>query len=483
MSSMLEKIFCCLLSLLFCLPHAGAFQIFNDVPPAFTESDLRVPAYVEHNYTPETPPQPSQDIFPVLNCKLQPLIIGEIYAEFGGTARIYLINNNRTDFQRPSSNMYILNISIVWHNSIKTTRAVGKYADTGEKVDLGIWNFETPKEAGKYLYNFEITVFAMDFNTGLWAGPRNISFKESEMEVTALGTPYQNIIVNNEKEIYSEINSLARPTGLVEAKLREIRANTTENYTTHLLLGIFEYVCGIEYAQEPNGSDYWQTPDETITRNSGDCEDFAILLSSLVSAAGGTARFCYTNNHAFAVVYIGENFSEIKRAVDGYYFHKMNMVFVKDNFGYWVVADPAGEPYLGGLPVSGIPTGRNDDQTWEWHLNSTYMGMIDITLKDYKTISSYLLYIYVLIIIIFTSIAVILLYFYSIPRCALCGRRIKKQEIVRCQNCDTPYHVSCFSTLYFCKCCNAGTGLLEEGQNENSGSSTQQFSMDGQKQR
>ncbi|MCX8174513.1 MAG: hypothetical protein N3F63_07935 [Thermoplasmata archaeon] len=451
---MWKEITCCFLVLSFCLPHASAFELFSDIPPAFGEEDLRIPEYVEYNYTPEPPPQPAQDIFPVVNCKLQPLIIGEIYAEFGGTARVYLMNNNRTDFQRPSSNMYIINISIVWHNSIKTTKAVGKYADVGEKVDLGIWNFETPKEAGRYLYNFEITVFAMDFSTGLWAGPRNISFKESELEVVALGVPYQNRVIVNEKVIYQEINFLARPTALVEAKLGEIKMNTTQRYTTHLLLGIFQFACEIEYAQEANGTDYWQTPDETITKNAGDCEDFAILISSLVAAAGGTARFCYTNNHAFAVVYVGKNYSEIQRAVESYYFHKMNMVFVKDDLGYWVVADPAGEPYLGGLPVSGIPTSRNN-LTWDWHLNSTFIGFIDVTLKEYRPLSSYLVYLYAGIIVVLIAVVISLFYSYSIPRCTHCGKRIKKQEITRCQLCDAPYHSSCFSGLYFCRRCNA----------------------------
>ncbi|MEM3494095.1 MAG: hypothetical protein QXD15_07045, partial [Thermoplasmata archaeon] len=297
---MWKKILPWLLFLSFSFPCVSGFELFTDTPPAFTEEDLRVPEYVEFNHTPEPPPAPTQDIFPVVNCKLQPLIIGEIYAEFGGTARIYLINNNRSDFQRPSTDLYVINISIIWHSSIKTTKSVGKYVPAGEKVDLGIWNFETPARGGTYLYNFELTVFGKDLSTGNWAGPRNLTFKESEIEVLPLGSPYKNKVIANEKNIYSEINILARPTPTVERKLEDIRANTTRGYTTLLLLGIFEFVCGIEYAQEPNGTDYWQTPDETMGLGAGDCEDFAILIASLVSAAGGTVRFCYTSNHAFA---------------------------------------------------------------------------------------------------------------------------------------------------------------------------------------
>ncbi|MGB9636316.1 MAG: transglutaminase domain-containing protein [Thermoplasmata archaeon] len=433
--------------------HPG-LQIFDDTPPSFSKGNLVAPEFVPYSQPFEIPPVPSQDFYPIVNCKLQPIIIGEIYARFGGAAHVYLQNNDPMDFQKPSSDLFILNISIVWHNSIKTTKPVQKYVNAGNKSDLGIWNFKAPDQPGKYLYNFEITAFARDAHTNQWAGPRNISFKESEIEVVSLGNYQKNEVVKNEKEIYGKINSLSKPTALVNSKIEELKKNSTSTYTTALLLEIFEYACTINYSQEPSGVDYWQSPDETISRASGDCEDFAILISSLVSGAGGTARFAYTSNHAFAIIYIGTNFTEIQSAVNLYYHHNLNMVFFEDEFGYWVIADPAGEPYLGGLPVSGIPCSEKNG-TWLWYLNSSYIGIIDITLLDYTSFSQYLPYIYIAVILTLSTLSLVVIYVYSKPVCAQCEMRIKKDVVAYCPVCGAPYHNTCLSSLYFCKKCNA----------------------------
>ncbi len=57
------------------------------------------------------------------------------------------------------------------------------------------------------------------------------------------------------------------------------------------------------------GKDYWQTPEETLTYRTGDCEDFSILLCSLLRAYGIDARRVYValgvdgeeDGHAFVM--------------------------------------------------------------------------------------------------------------------------------------------------------------------------------------
>jgi hypothetical protein len=41
------------------------------------------------------------------------------------------------------------------------------------------------------------------------------------------------------------------------------------------------------------GEDYWQTPEETLTYNTGDCEDFSVLLCSLLRTYGISAERVY----------------------------------------------------------------------------------------------------------------------------------------------------------------------------------------------
>ena len=45
--------------------------------------------------------------------------------------------------------------------------------------------------------------------------------------------------------------------------------------------------------QQRWGEDYWQTPEETLSYHTGDCEDFAILLCSLLRAYGIDAERVY----------------------------------------------------------------------------------------------------------------------------------------------------------------------------------------------
>lgn len=42
---------------------------------------------------------------------------------------------------------------------------------------------------------------------------------------------------------------------------------------------------GYNYISDGN-TDYWQTPEETIARRGGDCEDFAILINDWLDACG-----------------------------------------------------------------------------------------------------------------------------------------------------------------------------------------------------
>ena len=57
------------------------------------------------------------------------------------------------------------------------------------------------------------------------------------------------------------------------------------------------------------GEDYWQTPEETLSYSTGDCEDFSILLCSLLRAYGIGAERVYValgvddeeDGHAFLI--------------------------------------------------------------------------------------------------------------------------------------------------------------------------------------
>ena len=85
----------------------------------------------------------------------------------------------------------------------------------------------------------------------------------------------------------------------------------------------------IEYMsdEEQRGvDDYWQTPEETLSLGTGDCEDFAILLCSLLRAYGIDAEQVYVTlgvdderyTHAFLIEdwYLGGEWREIEPQAD-----------------------------------------------------------------------------------------------------------------------------------------------------------------------
>jgi hypothetical protein len=59
------------------------------------------------------------------------------------------------------------------------------------------------------------------------------------------------------------------------------------------------------------GEDYWQTPEETLSHSSGDCEDFSVLLCSLLRAYGIDAERVYVvlgiDNEEYGHAFLIEN--------------------------------------------------------------------------------------------------------------------------------------------------------------------------------
>ena len=69
-----------------------------------------------------------------------------------------------------------------------------------------------------------------------------------------------------------------------------------------------------KYVNDPTrtGSDYYSLASRSISLGfAGDCDDFSIVMASLVAAVGGTPRImfgkCGNGGHAFAEVLIGDS--------------------------------------------------------------------------------------------------------------------------------------------------------------------------------
>jgi len=72
-------------------------------------------------------------------------------------------------------------------------------------------------------------------------------------------------------------------------------------------------VSRITYLQEPEGRDEWQSAKETLKKETGDCEDFAILIGATLLKASMLVRFKIVQtegnyfNHIYPFSYDGKN--------------------------------------------------------------------------------------------------------------------------------------------------------------------------------
>lgn len=101
---------------------------------------------------------------------------------------------------------------------------------------------------------------------------------------------------------------------IVRAKALEIASRAPGSYSIGQVCEIYNYVnSGWRYINDPSSrGDYINSASESIEIGEragcagvGDCEDFAVLMASLIEAIGGKTRIIHTTRHAYAEVYIG----------------------------------------------------------------------------------------------------------------------------------------------------------------------------------
>ena len=125
------------------------------------------------------------------------------------------------------------------------------------------------------------------------------------------------------EEIQGEITRIIEAdvdNTIVISKAHEIirDAGCPGPYHPNQFLAIFDYLMSSwNYVSDPLGPDHFRPPSQTITvgdnigcSGSGDCDDFAILMSALIEEIGGTTRIILaygpTSGHAYTEVYLGK---------------------------------------------------------------------------------------------------------------------------------------------------------------------------------
>ena len=180
----------------------------------------------------------------------------------------------------------------------------------------------------------------------------------------------------------SSIESINKALDINSSVVRNITAKATGNYSDYCInkiCDIYEYMiygerCGGGWLYEDDSIELGDFSPASMTvftgekigrSGKGDCDDFAILMASLITGTGGTARIMLTDDHMYTEVYLGKSnnknttdtleWIKNKYQVEDLYCHRSN------DLGIWLNLDYGrypGSPFEDAKKNETIPIGK-----------------------------------------------------------------------------------------------------------------------------
>jgi len=367
--------------LLLSIPISGCL---NSSIIGFIESDLVVPEirYVQNE--PPALPTPLSGSTPTYSYILD-WAISEVFVDYGGVMDLWINNTGPRD-------IFVYGYGLKWINTTSVySRDSEAYVHPDERVALGLLAFQGPLLAEPTLYSINLKIAVRTTSGTSWHDYGAVTAADRIVDVSELVRWHNHTIEKNLKEYYNKVNSRINLTA-VNGIVGMIRSEFPGTYNILQIAQAFEWVySNIEYETDA-GIDYWQSTDETLARRTGDCEDQAILLASIINALGGNARVNIINEHAFPTVFVLKNGIEssnishelgsIRSSLSSYYGTALNVCFLNDSMGYWLVVDTTGSPYAGGLPTLSSPSDQtsNPGISFDWSfIDTDWLITVDVT--------------------------------------------------------------------------------------------------------
>ncbi len=259
-----------------------------------------------------------------------------------------------------------------------------------EEQCLGVLSARMPEGEDEPTLNIVLWLFAST-SEGKWHEYEPQFLEEFTVEAKPVPQKLDPLYKYNTLPYFEILNGLVEPEDLA---VRKAAAESSEEYpgafNIYQVCALFDRVSvDIGYINDPRGNDIWEPANATLKIGAGDCEDQAILLASLIEAVGGTTRLYLTDNHAFAAAYIGNETGTTNAIIKGVraYYGNVDVYYLTDDYGSWLMLDPSSSLYAGGLPGTTAPaklaTGENPDtpvDSWTF-LNTSGVQVIDISLE------------------------------------------------------------------------------------------------------
>jgi len=261
----------------------------------------------------------------------------------------------------------------------------------GEEQNLGIIAVQIPEEEKA---SFSIVLWLLaSTSEGKWHEYDPYFMNGYTVDLKPMPEKSTPKYIYNPAYYFKKINRLvesAEPS--VRNKAAEVARSYPGAYNIYQVCALFDMVKEeIEYVNDPRGNDIWEPANVTLKIGAGDCEDQAILLSSMIEAVGGTTRVYLTDTHAFAAVFIGNGTASTNTAVKGIraYYGNVDANYLTDEYGSWLMLDPTSSLYAGGLPGKTAQAkvqavGENETyRSWTF-LNTNTVKVIDISVRPMK---------------------------------------------------------------------------------------------------
>jgi len=341
----------------------------------FTESDLNPPVIANVDDQPPTLPTPLVGGTPTYRYTLD-WTMTEVFVFYGGAMNLSIRNTGDGD-------LFVYGYGLRWTNSsLVYSRDAEAYVHPDEKIGLGLLAFSGPPEAVPTLYSIILKVAVRIGSDAGWHDYGDVISADRVADVRELVPPHSYSLEKNVKDYYNKVNAQVNFTA-TEDVVRVIRSLQPGPYSTLQIACAFDWVqSNIEYVADVGG-DYWQSAEETLQKRTGDCEDQAILMASIIGALGGNARVNIINEHAFSTVFICSDvwgLNLVWSSLISYYGTTHRICFLNDSLGYWLVVDTTGFPYAGGLPATSSPSSSTDTTAWTFD-DSNWLVTVDATGK------------------------------------------------------------------------------------------------------
>ena len=365
------------IAILLSISIVGGLVLTRPLAAGWNESDLVQPSANILEAPSNSIPGPLTSIYRPSQWSLE-WLRSEIYTTYGGVAWVSL-NNSGT------SPLFVYGLSIQWiDTNISSSRLADALVQPGEIVEIGLLSFPAPPSAGNYEYSIRLDL-AVRHPNGDWYDYGSTSIGGHDAIVLNASASTGFMTYHNYPQYYDRVNGLV-DFSVTAPIAQEVKARFPGEYSLMQVVQGYEWVRrNIEYVAD--AEDYWQSANQTLSKGTGDCEDQAILLASLIGELGGNARVNIIEEHAFPTVFVGKNasiISYVRASIASYYgvnATDLHLTYLTDDSGIWLVIDPVGIPYAGGLPSLSAPQPSSswiDDWTFE---SSSWCHIIDATGK------------------------------------------------------------------------------------------------------